>query len=152
MSLDSSTRTTTTTSVPKEQDVDRTACVPPHVGGNVFQNCSLFNKLLRLAHQEPQRTSIRDDNLGTERSRIQLLSDVLALRQVVTEHLSSEVLALLQNGQEVFIGVLASGGYEFAVAMLTVLALGAAAVPMCKFVVLTALDDSVTQQQRLHYQ
>ncbi|KAG0650550.1 Malonyl-synthetase [Hyphodiscus hymeniophilus] len=130
MSLNSLTRIVLPATVPKEQNVDRTVYAPPHVGQKVFQNTSLFSKLLRLAHQDPQRPIIRDDNLGIEKSRIQLLSDILALRQVVLESLTSEVLNLMRNDGEVYIGVLASGGYEFSVAMLTVLALGAAAVPM----------------------
>ena len=69
-------------------------------------------------------------NLGLEKTYEDLLSDVLLLRASVSGLLSPQTLAELATGQEIFIGVLAAGGYEYAVAMLTVLALGAAAVPM----------------------
>ncbi|KAK3720803.1 hypothetical protein LTR37_003466 [Vermiconidia calcicola] len=44
--------------------------------------------------------------------------------------LSLSVLQSLRAGDEVFIGVLAAGGYEFTVAMVAALAIGAAVVPM----------------------
>ena len=62
----------------------------------------------------------------------ELLDAVLAFRKVVEASLSSDTRARLRRGDEVYIGVLAAGGFEFAVAILTVLALGAAAVPMCE--------------------
>ncbi|RFU26561.1 hypothetical protein B7463_g9774, partial [Scytalidium lignicola] len=116
--------------LPKGPYGDRTTHTPPHTGYNTFPNFSLFSKLLRLAHNSPQRIAIRDSNLGIEKSRIQLLSDVLAFRQVVLNSLTSDDLISLRNGEEIYIGILAPGGYEFAVALLTILALGAAAVPL----------------------
>jgi hypothetical protein len=44
------------------------------------------------------------------------------------------VLRRIEEGEEVFIRVLAAGRYEFTVRILAVLALGAAAVPMGEFV------------------
>jgi malonyl-CoA/methylmalonyl-CoA synthetase len=46
--------------------------------------------------------------------------------------LSDDNLVRLRKGDEVYIGVLAAGGYEFTVAMVAILAIGAAVVPMSK--------------------
>ncbi|PVH87406.1 acetyl-CoA synthetase-like protein [Cadophora sp. DSE1049] len=107
---------------------DRTQLLPSHEGYNVFPNTPLFSRLLR--HASRGRIAVRDDNFGTEKSYTQLLSDVLAVRQILRDRLSDEVLSRLQNGEEVYIGVLALGGYEYTVAMLAVVATGAAMVPM----------------------
>lgn len=107
---------------------DRTHLVPPHQGSNILPNSPIFSRLLRHAHRN--HLAIRDVQLGIERSYGDLLSDTLALRQVLVRELGAEVLQRLDNGDEVYIGVLAAGGYEYAVAMLAVLAIGAASVPM----------------------
>ncbi|KAK5676625.1 hypothetical protein LTS10_010926 [Elasticomyces elasticus] len=87
-------------------------------------------RLIRFVHANPPRLCIRDDNSGQEATHIQLLSDVLALRERVWSQLSSATRAALDRNDEVYIAVLAAGGYEYTVAMLAVLALGAAVVPM----------------------
>jgi malonyl-CoA/methylmalonyl-CoA synthetase len=51
--------------------------------------------------------------------------------------LNLDTLEALEKGEEVYIGVLAGGGYEFAVGILAVLAIGAAAVPLCMFLYLS---------------
>ena len=68
--------------------------------------------------------------LGLEKTYGDVLADVLNFRLVIEATLDSATLARLGQGDEVFIGVLAPGGYEFTVAMLAVLAIGAACVPM----------------------
>ncbi|KAK5715566.1 hypothetical protein LTR15_010211 [Elasticomyces elasticus] len=109
---------------------DRTLYIPRHVGRNIFPCHSLFSRLIRFAHANPPRLCIRDDNSGQEATHIQLLSDVLTLRERVWNQLSSATRAALDRNGEVYIAVLAAGGYEYTVAMLAVLALGAAVVPM----------------------
>lgn len=109
---------------------DRVSFVPQHIGANVFPNSPLFSRLLRLAYKKPPRLVVRDNRLGVEKTHIQLLTDVLALRSTVTATLPSTVLTSLDNGVETYISVLAAGGYEYAVAVLAILALGAAVVPM----------------------
>nr|OQO16949.1 hypothetical protein B0A51_15879 [Rachicladosporium sp. CCFEE 5018] len=109
---------------------DRTSMVPPHVGRNILPCHSLFQRLLRFAHARPPRLAIRDAHTGAKTTHIQLLSDVLALRERLRETLSADVLAALDRREEVYIAILAPGGHEYAVAMLAVLSLGAAAVPM----------------------
>jgi malonyl-CoA/methylmalonyl-CoA synthetase len=111
--------------------MDRTALVPPHVGFNIFPNTPIFSVLLRHAHRN--RVAIRDLRLGFKKTYAELLVDVLNLRHVIKTLLDPQTLKCIEDGQEIFIGVLAAGGYEFAVGMLAVLALGAAAVPMGEF-------------------
>lgn len=114
---------------PSDQIWDRTNHVPRHAGLNVLPNSPILSQLLRHAHHG--RLAIRDLNLGVEKTYSDLLSDVLHLRNVVEARLSSSVKAALED-EEVYIGVLATGGYEYAVAVLTVMALKAAIVPMSK--------------------
>lgn len=109
---------------------DRTLTAPPHTGCNIFPCHSLFARLIRFAHQSPPRLCVRDLNTGTEATHLQLLSDVLFLRARLAETLSPEVHTALRQQDEVYIAVLAPGGYEFTVAVLAVLAIGAAVVPL----------------------
>ncbi|OAP61661.1 hypothetical protein AYL99_03864 [Fonsecaea erecta] len=115
---------------------DRVDFVPPHQGRNILPNCPFFNRLLRLAHDAPSRPIIADVNLGVEKSRIQLLTDVLEMRNDLLDALDETSRAdLASRGARrgpVFIAVLAAGGYEYTVAVLGILALGggAAVVPI----------------------
>lgn len=111
---------------------DRTQQVPPHRGANVLPCTPLFNRLLRFAARRKPLLCIRDDVAEVEASHLQLLADVLALRARLYEALSPDVREALDREEEVYIAVLAGGGYEFTVGMLAVLAIGAAAVPMSK--------------------
>jgi malonyl-CoA/methylmalonyl-CoA synthetase len=110
---------------------DRTDLLPSHEGQNVLPNNPFFARLLRHAHRH--RIVIRDRN-GQDVSKTygDLLSDALALRVVLERTLSDDNLVRLRKGDEVYIGVLAAGGYEFTVAMVAILAIGAAVVPMSK--------------------
>lgn len=107
---------------------DRMTLFPEHRGLDVFPNTPIFSKLLRHVYKD--RIAIRDLNLAIERSYGQLLSDTLSLRRTLQGCLSMEILQKIDKGEEIYVGVLAHRGYEFAVAMLAILALGAAAVPM----------------------
>jgi malonyl-CoA/methylmalonyl-CoA synthetase len=109
---------------------DRTLHVPSHSGRNVLPCHSIFQRLLRFAHQKPPRLAIREGNTGREATHIQLVSDVLAMKERLWNTLSQGVQQALQRKEEVYIAVLAPGGHEYAVAILAVLAVGAAAVPM----------------------
>lgn len=108
---------------------DRTDFVPSHGGDNVLPADPLFTRLLTLANRPNPGPAIRDVNAGIERTAAQLLSDTLNLRRVLRAGLTEETLKDLQNGQEVYISLLAPGGYEFAVGILAIMALGAAASP-----------------------
>lgn len=61
---------------------------------------------------------------------MELLSDVLALRETILNALDTAAFEALERRDDVYIAIVAAGGYEYAVAMLAVLALGAAAVPI----------------------
>jgi malonyl-CoA/methylmalonyl-CoA synthetase len=110
---------------------DRTHLFPSHEGFNVLPNSPFFTRLLRHAHRE--RIAVRDRNdQDIRKSYGDVLSDALALRLVVEQALRDGTRAKLKRGEEVYVGILAAGGYEFTVAMIAVLAMGAAAVPMSK--------------------
>ncbi|KAK3719471.1 hypothetical protein LTR37_004329 [Vermiconidia calcicola] len=109
---------------------DRTFHVPRHTGPTIFPAHPLFNRLVRFAHAVPPRLCVRDNNTGLEATHVQVLTDVLAFRQRIWASLSSEVQKQLDQREEVYIAILAGGGYEYTVAMLAALAVGAAVVPM----------------------
>ena len=109
---------------------DRTLYVPKDEGPKVLPAHPFFNRMVRFAHAVPPRICIRDDNTGFEATHLQILTDVLAFRTRIWDSLSSAVRKQLDNREEVYIAVLAPGGYEYTVAMLAALALGAAVVPM----------------------
>lgn len=109
---------------------DRTLTVPLHKGDTVLPNLPFFEKLLRYAHRRPPTISIHDVNAGVEKSYTQLLTDALALRRALRGILRPETLTDLDNDHEVFVAVIAPGGYEYAVAFTAILALGAAVVPI----------------------
>jgi len=76
--------------------------------------------------------AIREGVLGVEKTYGDLLADALALRSKMEATLSDQVKQQLAQKEEVYIGILAPGGYEFAVAIVAALATGAAVVPMSK--------------------
>lgn len=108
---------------------DRTDFVPSHTGDRVLPADPLFTRLLALAHRPKQRVVIRDVNTGVDKTSAELLSDVLNLRRALRASLSQATLDDLQHGKEVYISIVAPGGYEFTVGILAVLSLGAGASP-----------------------
>jgi malonyl-CoA/methylmalonyl-CoA synthetase len=123
--------TTTSTITSRAANLDRTQIVPLHQGSHVLPNNPLFTRLLRHARQD--RLAIKDQVLGVSKTYGELLDAVLAFREVVRLALPLEAKRSLGRDDEVYIGVLAAGGYEFMVAVLAVLALGAAVVPICEY-------------------
>lgn len=110
--------------------VDRTDFVPRHTGHHILPSEPIFTRLLYSAQQKPSPVAVRDLNAGIERTYLGLLNDVLSLRKEARKRLSSKTLHDLDNGAEVFVAVLAPGGYEYVVGVLTALALGAAVNPL----------------------
>ena len=106
---------------------DRTDFVPDHGGDLVLPSDILFTRLLNVAHKPVSRAGVKDLNTGVSKTYSELLVDVVRLRRVIRSQLPPAVLKDLGEGKEVWINVLAPGGYEFSVAILAVLALGAAA-------------------------
>jgi malonyl-CoA/methylmalonyl-CoA synthetase len=109
---------------------ERVSFVPSHEGDTVLPADQLFTRLLHLAHLPGQRFAVRDINAGIERTHSQLLSDVLIYRRIIKAGLSSDVVQDIRSGKEVYIHILALGGYEFTVAIIAILALGAIPSPL----------------------
>ena len=110
---------------------DRTCFVPKHQGPNILPNSPLFSRILRFAHRS-ERIAIKDPLAGFTASYIQLLTDVLHLRNILRNSLDCSILEQLEKGEEVFIIILGEGGYEFTVAFFAILAVNAVIVPLCK--------------------
>lgn len=110
---------------------DRTCFVPKHQGPNVLPNSPLFSRILRLAHQS-KRIAIKDPTAGFAASYIQLLTDVLHLRNHLEKSPDYSILEHLERGEEDFMTILGEGGYEFTVAFFAIMAVGAVVVPLCK--------------------
>jgi len=109
---------------------DRRTYIKPHKAeGHVLPCDGLFTRLLALAARSSRRTVIRDLNTGIEKTSAELLSDVVNFREVLRSRLQPQTLKALEEGKEVFISLLALGGYEFTVGVLSILGLGAAASP-----------------------
>lgn len=89
----------------------------------------LFTKLIEYALETPPRIAIRDVQAKLEITHLQLLTDTLSLLGRLRKELG--IVKAVQPGKEICISVLAAGGYEFAIAVLATVALGAAAVPLC---------------------
>lgn len=104
---------------------------PKHVGDNVFPNYPVFTRLLFYA-QNSSSVAINDVTNNLQGTYAELLSDVLHLRNSIRDMLSPEIRERLILGHPVAINLLTPGGYEFAVGLLAILALGAVVVPICK--------------------
>ncbi|RMZ90016.1 hypothetical protein DV736_g2760, partial [Chaetothyriales sp. CBS 134916] len=111
-------------------NLDRTEVVPSHEGDLILPADPLFTRLLTNAHKPKPKVVIRDVNTNVEKTAADLLSDVLNFRRVLKTTLSKEAMEEISHGREVIISILAPGGYEFAVGILAVLALGAVASPL----------------------
>lgn len=107
---------------------DRCDHVPKHIGPNVFPNFFLFSRLVRLAHKP--LLACRDVTFGFTATYAQLLTDVLHLRNVLRRDLDPEVIARIDNEDEIFILLLGPGGMEFMVGFLALIALGVVPVPI----------------------
>lgn len=114
-------------------EVDRTCFVPPHEGDNVLPLSPFFTRLLRHAHRKPPRPAIRDLRLGIEKDYEQFLVDVLTFRWRVRASLTPDTLEALRQGKEIYIALIAAGGYEYAVGFVAIAALGAAVVPIGRY-------------------
>jgi malonyl-CoA/methylmalonyl-CoA synthetase len=130
---------------------DRTLFIPPHVGDNVLPNLPFFHRLLRYAQRKPSPIVVRDLVADVEKTYHHLVSDVLAFRKVLERSISHEARRDLNADKEVYIGLLAPGGYEYTVGFIAILAIGAAVVPMGEFQY-SGRKSLAKNQQLLHYQ
>ena len=108
---------------------DKSNFAPRHIGPNVFPNFYFFSRLVRLAHKR-QLLAVRDVTFGYQANYQQLLTDVLHFRNVLYQTLDASVRAKVDRDEEVFVNLLGPGGYEFTVAFLALMALGAVIVPI----------------------
>lgn len=103
---------------------------PKHIGPNILPNFPIFNRLIGYAARR-EAVVIKDVTNGFTATHLQLLTDVLHLRNILLGSLPQEVRDTLYTGGEVSFNLLAPGGYEFAVAFLAILAVGGIIVPLC---------------------
>lgn len=99
-----------------------------------FPNDPLFKQILNHA-TESNGIIIYDPDRSVEATYAQLLCDISMLRQAIYEQIPESMRAehMAISGQRPYICILASCSYELMVAFFTTIALGGAAVPMCKF-------------------
>lgn len=97
-------------------------------------NDFMFQRIVHIAHERLQGTHgiIRDHHGDQEANYAKLLTDVLELQEVVFKKLSDDTRKALSAGQDVIILLSAPAGYEWLVAFLTVLSLGAVIAPICQ--------------------
>ncbi|KAK2808413.1 hypothetical protein FQN50_004798 [Emmonsiellopsis sp. PD_5] len=108
---------------------DRRRFVPRHVGPNILPSSTLFTRMTRFAHR-PDHIAIKDLRFGITAGYDQVLTDVLHIRNHLRKTLPVDILARLDNDEEVFINLLGPGGYEYTVGFLAIFALGAVVVPL----------------------
>ena len=108
---------------------DKSNFAPKHTGPNIFPNFFFFSRLVRLAHKQ-HLLAVRDVTFNYTATYQQLVTDVLYFRNVLYQTLSPSIRAKLDRDEEVFVNLLGPGGYEFTVAFLALMALGAVIVPI----------------------
>lgn len=104
---------------------------PKHVGPTILPQFSLLSRLLRLACKET-KIAITDRPCGISATHMQLMSDVLHVRNHLITKLGPEVREALVLQDEVYINLLAPAGYEYVVGFLAIVAAGAVVVPICE--------------------
>lgn len=78
------------------------------------------------------KTTIKDWDLDIEANHADIPADVLQLHSATLKSMPQSTLKALANGQDVFICLAEPPGYEWLVGYLTIMSIGAAAVPLCK--------------------
>ncbi|UPL03013.1 hypothetical protein LCI18_013947 [Fusarium solani-melongenae] len=106
------------------------ASLPRHIGPHILPDFPTFHRLLYLARVQQNRIAIHDVSAGIKATHAQYLSDILRLRNTLQARLDPAIQQKLLRGKEVYICLLARGGYEFAVGLFAIVALGAIAVPV----------------------
>ena len=95
----------------------------------MFPNFFYFSRLIGLAHK-PNLLAVRDVTFDDTATYRQLLTDVLHFRNVLRQTLDPSIIAKIDRDEELFINLLGPGGYEFTVAFLSLMPLGAVIVPI----------------------
>jgi malonyl-CoA/methylmalonyl-CoA synthetase len=109
------------------QEEDVGSCV-------VFPDDPFFSKLLSAAKRRGNATIIHEKSDGIQANYNQLIHDVHVLRQQIQSNLPDDLLDIngMVKQEGLYIAILAQGGYKFLVACIATLAIGAAAIPLCK--------------------
>lgn len=144
----SSSRSSTSShsSLPSPHPEDRALFVSPHHNEpQVLPSSQMFNHLLQVAFLNPHSIAIKD--AAGEKSYVQLLTDVVAVKNEILQRLGDKTPAEIM-GRAVL--VLATPGYEYVVAMLAVGAVGGAAVPIGKLSSLEYKVPMLTHFSFLH--
>ena len=96
-----------------------------------------FRALVQSHRDSPSRVRVCDPGFGIDADLDQLLRDVYATRQSLVASLPAAIFAphstIISDDEVVYLPVLAPGNYEFIVASVAILAIGAAIVPLCEF-------------------
>lgn len=100
-----------------------------------FPNDPIFNRLLSVAW-EFRGTVVYDTTVGIEVDYARFFNDVSRQRATLRRELPQSVSNEhgLVDGGSPFINVLPAGGYEFIVGLYTILSIGAACVPLGKYI------------------
>jgi malonyl-CoA/methylmalonyl-CoA synthetase len=108
--------------------------MPRHVGPNILPNYNVFIRLLGYGAQSDARAAIaiNDVTNGYAATHLQLLTDVLNVRNVLYDSIQEKTRQRLWKGEEVFFNLLGPASYEFAVGFLAILAIGGVIVPICE--------------------
>ncbi|CAG8943066.1 unnamed protein product [Penicillium salamii] len=95
-------------------------------------NDFLFQRIVHVAneHLNSNPVTLRDYQSDQQANHAKLLADVLELQLILFRKLSRDTRKALSVGKDVFILVSAPAGYEWLVAFLTVLSLGAVVAPI----------------------
>ena len=97
-----------------------------------FPNDPISNQLRRLAKQSPD--VLFHDEYGVDARYSDLIHDVIHLREILREHLSSDSFdeqgCLREDARS--IAFLGYSGYSFIISFFAIVALGGICVPLCK--------------------
>ncbi|CAG8260301.1 unnamed protein product [Penicillium salamii] len=95
-------------------------------------NDFLFQRVVHVAneHLNSNPVTLRDHQSNQQANHAKLLADVLELQLILFRKLSRDTRKALSVGKDVFILISAPAGYEWLVAFLTVLSLGAVVAPI----------------------
>jgi malonyl-CoA/methylmalonyl-CoA synthetase len=99
-----------------------------------FPNDPCFSQLLKIAEQKISSVIVNDPTSGVKADYNRLLHDISAFRRTFCKVLPSYLLqngSLLQ-GDPIYVCTLLGPNYDFVIALLSILAIGGAVVPLCK--------------------
>lgn len=112
-----------------------------------FPNDSCFSQLLTIAEQKISSVIVNDPTSGVKADYNRLLHDISAIRRTLCKVLPSHLLqngSILQ-GDPIYVCTLLGPNYNFIIALLSILAIGGAVVPLCKIPFAILITDDVSR-------